>query len=147
MEAELTLKEHAKLPFNFELSSAGDGTNQMEIFNAEEVILVDEIEFKGDSIRIQAPVFEGYVTGVFSENEIKGYYIKENQERKMPFRAVFGPAERFPEAKKGKVQVGGIWEMDFDNGSGGTYKGKGILTQKGSKVTGTIRTTTGDYRF
>ena len=42
----------------------------------------------------------------------------------------------------------GIWETIFSKDSEeDRYIAKGIFKQEGSKVTGTFRTTTGDYRY
>jgi len=88
--AELTAMDDAILPFNFKLIKTTDGAYQIEIYNAEEVILVDEIEIKNDSILIKFPVFEGYIAGKFTDTSIEGQFIKESLERIVPFKAIHG---------------------------------------------------------
>lgn len=44
--AELTVSDTEKLPFTFKVKDA----NTLEIYNAEEVIEVDEIQYKNDSV-------------------------------------------------------------------------------------------------
>lgn len=56
----LAVQDNEELPFNIEVTSS----NTLKIFNAEEVIEVDEIQYRNDSIFIMAPVFEGYFAGV-----------------------------------------------------------------------------------
>tara|TARA_R110000744_G_scaffold61769_1_gene127322 strand:- start:5417 stop:6640 length:1224 start_codon:yes stop_codon:yes gene_type:complete len=145
---ELNVMDNQELPFNLTVVKKDDGSYKMQIYNAEEVIDVDEIEIKGDSIRMQTPVFEGYLAGTFTENKIQGLFIKESLDRIVPFTAVYGIEDRFPaKLKKTERNVTGIWETYFSPDLEEEYVGKGIFLQEDSKVTGTFRTTTGDYRF
>ncbi len=145
--AELDVMNKQVLPFNFKILKSEKDVYSIEIYNAEEVILVDEIFIHGDSIKIKAPVFEGYIAARFTENSMKGRFVKENQGRTVPFSAYYGSEERFRGAKASKVNLDGIWEVDFDYKSEDTYKGKGIFSQKDDVVTGTFRTPVGDYRY
>ncbi len=145
--AELAVMDHQVLPFNFKLQKSDTGSYKMEIYNAEEVILVDEIEIVGDSITIRTPVFEGYITGSYTAESIRGVFVKESLDRIVPFTAQFDETERFDKTIPSNTDVSGIWETDFSLGTEDHYKGKGIFTQKDDKVTGTFRTTTGDYRY
>ncbi len=145
--AELKTMDNEILPFNFKLVKHEDGQCGIEIYNAEEVIAVDEISFKNDSVRIKFPVYEGYIAGTFSENKIEGQFIKESLDRVVPFEATFGVQERFRNSKASTKNVSGIWETIFEKGTEDEYVAKGIFAQDGDKVTGTFRTTTGDYRY
>ncbi|WP_108422865.1 peroxiredoxin family protein [Flagellimonas amoyensis] len=144
--AEIELSESQKLPFNFTVGKGADGYI-MKMYNAEEVIVVDEIELNGDSIRIQMPIFEGYFVGTFSETEIQGKFIEESKEREVNFTAVHGQSERFEVKKNATVNISGIWETYFDVNTNNEYPAKGIFMQSGDKVKGTFRTKTGDYRY
>lgn len=139
--------DNAFLPFNFQVKKLPEGNFEIEIYNAEEVISVDEIEIKGDSIKIKMPVFEGYIAGTFSKEKITGSFIKESLDRQVPFTAIFGDTARFKTTEKPVGNLSGIWETQFSPGTEDSYPAKGIFTQNGAKVTGTYRTTTGDYRF
>ena len=145
--AELMVMDKQVLPFNFQLTETESGDYTMEIYNAEEVINVDEIEINGDSILFKTPVFEGYVRGRFNEHHMEGEFIKESLDRIVPFTAVFGEAARFDITHSATEDITGIWETEFSPDTEERYIGKGIFTQKGDLVTGTFRTTTGDYRF
>lgn len=145
--AELVAIDDAILPFNFKLTKSGVDQYQMEIYNAEEVIPVDEIEIKSDSIIIKFPVFEGYMAGKFTENTIEGEFIKESLDRIVPFKATHGVSERFRNSSPSKENISGIWETTFEKDTEDEYKAKGIFIQNGDKVTGTYRTETGDYRY
>lgn len=146
--AELTVMDNEILPFNFELIKKEEGDSyELEIYNAAEEILVDEIHIENDSIRINFPVYEGYVSGTFTENSIEGQFIKESLDRIVPFKASFGYEERFRNSKASTTDVSGIWETVFEKGTPDEYIAKGIFEQNGDVVNGTFRTTTGDYRY
>lgn len=119
----------------------------MQIRNAEERIAVDEITIDGDSITIKLPVFEGHIAGRFDSTLIKGNFIKESLDRVVPFEANYGEKERFTATEKPTSDISGIWETVFYPDEKDPYMAKGIFKQKGNLVTGTFRTTTGDYRF
>ncbi|NNJ88305.1 MAG: TlpA family protein disulfide reductase [Eudoraea sp.] len=134
------------LPFNFSLENGSEGY-RMEIYNANEVLSIDEFIINNDSLIIKMPVFEGYIAGRFTDNAIKGEFIKESLDRAVPFTANFNDSTRFEVIKPPTINVSGNWEAIFSKGTEDAYVAKGIFKQDGEKVTGTIRTTTGDYRF
>ena len=143
--AVLEVKDNEQLPFIFEVKSP----TKLSVFNAEEVIEVDEIDYRNDSIFIKAPVFEGYFAGVLADDfTITGTFIKESLDRVVPFYAQYERLERFYTSNPASKNVTGIWETVFSKGiEGDQYIAKGIFKQEGNKVTGTFRTTTGDYRY
>jgi len=145
--AALTVQDAKELPFVFEVKENGI----LVIQNAEERIAVDEIIIKGDSIRIQTPVFEGYFQGVFNKNgtQITGDFIKPSLDRVVPFIMEYGNGVRFRESVKTPIaDITGNWETIFsDEVPEDRYIAKGIFKQDGNLITGTFRTTTGDYRF
>ncbi|MGX1929075.1 peroxiredoxin family protein [Flagellimonas sp. 2504JD4-2] len=145
--AKMDVSANDALPFTFSLSKGPEGNYKMEIYNAEEVIEVDEILITGDSIHIQMPVFEGFVTGTFSEKAIQGSFIKESLDRTVPFYAVHGKRDRFEIGSEPKMDISGIWETHFDIGTDEEYPAMGIFMQNGNKIKGTFRTLTGDYRY
>lgn len=144
---ELEVMDSQILPFNLKVSKGEAGTYTMQIKNAEETIDVDEIKIFGDSIVIQTPVFEGYLAGTFSEKEIKGQFVKESLDRIVPFTAVFGVEDRFTTTESSTKNISGLWETYFNPDTDDEYVGKGIFLQDANRVTGTFRTTTGDYRY
>ncbi len=142
--ATLNVTDSLQLPFIMEVVSE----NKLKIFNAEEVIDVDEITYRNDSVFINFPVFEGYLAVVFEGDNLRGSYIKESLDRVVPFKAVFESTKRFEIHSKPTENVTGNWETVFSpNSEDDTYIAKGIFKQEGNKVTGTFRTTTGDYRY
>ncbi len=144
-KVQLTVKDQKQLPFIMQVFDA----THLTIFNAEEVIEVDEVWYTNDSVFIQPPVFEGTFKGILTANGLQGVFVKESYDRVLPFVATKNVTERFAiTSSKDPQDFGGIWEADFGpNDDNKTYKAKGIFTQKGNSITGTFRTPTGDYRF
>ncbi|WP_299101097.1 peroxiredoxin [uncultured Winogradskyella sp.] len=142
--ATLKVKDNKELPFNFEVKSP----TELHIFNAEEIIEVNEIAYRNDSVFIETPVFEGYIAAKFEGNNLKGSFIKESLGRIVPFFAEYNNDTRFETTNKPSANVSGIWETVFSEDiAEDEYIAKGVFKQEGQKVTGTFRTTTGDYRY
>lgn len=142
--AELLVQDSQILPFIFEV----DDEKSLRIFNADEVIDVDEIIYKNDSVYIQTPVFEGVIIANIKNGVLQGNFVKESLDRIVPFKAVKN-TERFSiSSQDSPAIVEGIWEAVFSqNVAEDEYVAKGIFKQVGNAVTGTFRTTTGDYRY
>ena len=118
------------------------------IYNAEEEVIMNEAEVRGDSIIITHPVFEGVLKAVFTSEIISGDYIKPSLDRTVPFKMTFGEKARFETVLETDQEVTGIWETVFSpNSEEDSYIAKGIFSQQDKRVTGTFRTTTGDYRY
>ena len=141
--AVLHVQDNQELPFIFEVKN----DSLLTISNADEIITVDEITYKNDSIVIQTPVFEGYIIAKIEENTLKGSFIKPSLEHIVPFIATKSN-DRFLSKKDATINISGNWETVFSaDNKVDTYLAKGIFTQTNNKVTGTFRTTTGDYRY
>lgn len=143
--ATLKVMDNKTLPFLIEVME--DQT--LQIFNAEETIEVDEVWVKGDSVKIKFPVFEGYIAARFIDSvTISGSFIKESLNRTVPFEAKYGEQDRFDIISKPKYDITGNWETVFSKDTeADRYIAKGTFEQNGNIVTGTFRTTTGDYRY
>jgi thiol-disulfide isomerase/thioredoxin len=143
--AQMQVEDNKQLPFNFEVTS--DST--LKMFNADEVILVNDITYHNDSVFIKMPVFEGHIDAKITDSSLVGHFIKDDLNRVVPFEAKFNDKERFKiNDTNPKVDVSGNWETVFSPGTkADAYIAKGVFKQKGSKVTGTFRTETGDYRY
>lgn len=139
----LTVQDNQELPFTFYVKNE----STLIIYNAEEEIIVDEITYKNDSVKIQTPVFEGYIIAKITNEGLSGTFIKESYDRIVPFKAI-KDKPRFTQTKDADYNITGNWETVFsENAITERYIAEGIFTQKGNSVTGTFRTTTGDYRY
>jgi thiol-disulfide isomerase/thioredoxin len=146
-QAELDIDPDV-VPFSFSLKKSGEKW-QAEIYNAEEVLLYDEVLQIGDSLIIHMGIFDsaikstiqpdGSMKGVFVKNHIEGYII--------PFAAKKGTATRFPVSHASPKDFSGKWKTVFENASGKQYDAIGVFKQKENQITGTFLTTLGDYRF
>lgn len=144
--AVLEVQDKQELPFIFRVTSP----TSLKIFNAKEVIEVDEVEYRNDSIFITAPVFEGYFAATFDGDNLRGQFIQESLDRIVPFTATYNNDVRFAKHPKSptSTSVDGVWEAVFSPGvDGDEYIAKGIFEQVDHFVYGTFRTTTGDYRY
>ncbi|HUH27571.1 TlpA disulfide reductase family protein [Gelidibacter sp.] len=141
---ELQVTDDEILPFNFEVTA----DKSLKILNAKEVILVDDITYKNDSIFIKMPVFGSYFALKLTKEGMVGSFINEGMDTKMPFKAIYGSKDRFEVKETPTANISGNWEVAFTPETGQeTYVAKGIFQQKEQKVTGTFRTQIGDYRF
>lgn len=138
----LIAQDNQAMPFLFEVTSK----NTLKIYNADEVIEVDEITYRNDSVFIKLPYFETVITAKFDGNDFHGQWIEEDRNRSVAFIAEYDVTDRFEDETARSVDVSGVWEMEF-NDYGNIYPSKAVLKQNGNNVTGTIRTPTGDYRF
>lgn len=142
----LKVMDERELPFGFSFYKR-DGSYLIEVYNAGEVLQIDEIRIQQDSIYIYMPVFEEYIAATFNENEMQGTLINESRNRRVPFEATYGDHPRFPTLKGASVDVSGEWEVVFSPDSKDSYPAKGIFSQQDGQVMGTFRTTTGDRRY
>ena len=142
--AELKVSDTEVLPFNFEVLDS----QHLKVFNADEIIEVDEITYTKDSVYIRMPVFQSYLIAKIENDQLKGSYVKKDLNRVVPFSAEKN-STRFESPKQMKSRdIAGSWETTFSPGvEGEAYIAKGIFEQNGNRVTGTFRTTTGDYRY
>ncbi len=144
-KATLEVRDNKKLPFLMEVME----DHSLRIFNAEETINVDEVTVNKDSIVIKLPVFEGYIAGRFIDSmTISGSFVKKSLDRVVPFTAKYGEQDRFEITSKSNYDITGNWETVFSkDNEEDRYIAKGTFKQNGNIVTGTFRTTTGDYRY
>ena len=141
----LEVQDNQKLPFIINVTSK----NSLEIYNAEEVILVDEITYKNDSVFIQVPVFEGYIAAKITDTGFEGGFIIESYDRIVPVKAEKNNKNRFPIKEEQETSnIDGVWQAIFNKDSEEeNYISKGTFKQSGNQITGNFTTPTGDYRY
>ncbi len=145
------------LPFNFEVVYDNDSVFHIEIINGEERIMVpkEHISFgrskarAQDTIHIEFPVFDSYISGAFAGNIIEGSWVVRNKENyAIPFVATQGKPYRFtPLKNEPSTDLTGKWEATFGLDEDEPYPAIGDFKQEGNRLTGTFMTETGDYRF
>jgi peroxiredoxin len=139
----LVAQDDQLMPFIFEVTSE----TTLKIYNAEEVIEVDEIEYSNDSIRIRLPYFETVILAKFDGTNFNGQWIEEDRDRSVAIFSEFNIEDRFDSNNsEDQINVAGVWEIEF-NDYGRIYPSKAVFQQDGNIVTGTFRTPSGDYRY
>ena len=126
-----------------------DTSKNITIHNAEEEILVEDIEVIGDSVFITMPVFDAKLSAAIDENgNLKGNYTKGPKYIKVPYEAIYDVHFRYPVTSKTHQLIAGNWEVTFSPNTEHSYKAKGVFKDGAdNKITGTFLTETGDYRF
>lgn len=138
--------DNKKIPFEFRVDKQGDALTAT-FTNADEEVVSDEVEIRGDSIIIRMPAFEGYFEGTLAESSMQGKFVKEAEEKEVAFYAEAGDAPRFRADPPAAAEVSGKWETYFSPDDEVPNPALGIFEQQGDQLTGTFRTTKGDYRY
>ena len=143
----LQLNKETALPFRMEIVKQ---QKQMvfSIHNAEEKIVLNQLEYENDSVKIDFPNFHSFLKfKVVSKKLLLGYWKNYNKgnEYKIPFKAVFGATENV--ISLNNFDFTGRWKTTFDSKTIEESLAIGVFKSKDSKITGTFLTETGDYRF
>lgn len=147
----LQLSPEVELPFLFTWQP--DRDSSLIIRNGEESIVLfpEDIQQKGDSLRLNLPVFGSYFLVKQGENAWSGEYREPSRgtDYRIPFRAM--PArQRFPRQPADNTDLATLptrWAVTFSPGTEGAYPAVGVFETNGAVVSGTFLTETGDYRF
>ena len=138
------------LPFNMNYSLSADGFPQMEISNAGEKILINEITRVGDTLVMKLPVFTSEIKAVFRNDSLVGNYYPKGIAAGNPYKfyAISGVTDRFPwYTNEASFNVTGRWKVIENPGTADSTIMVGEFKQIGDKVTGTFLNTGGDYRY
>lgn len=138
-----------QIQFNAELQLK-NGKQVLYIRNATERLLVDELKVNGDSLYIEMPFFESYFRlQVQPDGSLKGKWLKAGSAKLLEFPAtfVYGQKERFAINETTTQNATGLWQVVFTRPNGTERPAIAQFQQKGSAVTGTFLTPSGDYRF
>ena len=147
-----------ELPFNFDVVYDNDTAFHIEIINGKERIIVpaSDISFgrtkyrARDTIRIDFPIYESYITASFAGGIIDGTWVVTTRENyAIPFTAWHGKDYRFTSVRKQPaLDLSGKWAATFGlDGQEAPYPAIAEFEQEGPQLTGTFRTETGDYRY
>lgn len=146
---EMELAEGKILPFEFSLTQTNEDW-EMVIFNHEEEIEVDELEWKDDTLIIQLPIFESeFILKKESDTSFSGvwvnYYKSENY--KIPVVAKFEKTTRFIDLdEEYNPELGGKYAVTFSPNTENEGNAIGLFDQSGNTISGTFATERGDYR-
>lgn len=146
----LEIGEGRELPFTFEWAPESD--TPMKIFNADEqiILLQTDIKTKGDSLRIDMPVFESYFLVQTKDTSWTGVYKDpaRSADYTIPFHAEKDVKTRFDGNDMKGSQLAKTWAIRFSPDTENEYPAIAVLEEDDNMgITGTILTETGDYRY
>lgn len=146
--AQLIRQDGNTIVFNFQLNN-DKGKHILYIINGAEKFKVDNIHFTKDSVFIQMPVFESqFKAKIISNKRWEGVWIKGGAVKDvvLPFIAEVSD-KRFNITQSLKQNISGSWGVIFKNAKGIEEPAIAEFQQKENLVTGSVLTTTGDYRY
>jgi thiol-disulfide isomerase/thioredoxin len=148
-KAELFLEQDSMiLPFFIEF--IGSDTNlKAAVWNGDESIIHNNIEWRDDSIVIPSPYFNSAIVAQLNQNEMNGYFVDSSRRGnyRIPFKAKYNLIHRFSFSEVPTDDVDGIWEVVFGTDTDDPYPAIGIFNTDDNSTKGTFITETGDYRY
>lgn len=134
-----------EIPFLFEVKD-----NSVFLINGEDRFQAKNIAYRNDSVFIPFDLYDAVLKCKIGDNSLQGKLVKMVSGKvgsEVAFNAEYGNPARFPESnEKPAVSLAGTWDINIGEGAD-AEKTVGIFNLKGSIITGSILTTTGDYRF
>ena len=141
---------HADIPFlvDFEYKKEKlTGT----LHNGQESISLDEIIYSKDSISIPLQNYEISLELTQQDKKaVVGNLVRHNKNPKVQTAVfgVYGPKERFDvKLEKPTIKLTGKWALVMEDEKNQKSPGIGNFVQLGNKLSGSILTPTGDYRY
>lgn len=152
------LSPGGELPFTIVIDDRSGALSAVAM-NDEEKIPFSSVERDGATMRMRIDGYDSQITATLADEgrRLEGEWQKtvSTGASKMRFVAVKGDERRFvPELDSSLAPVDGApegitgnWALEFREKDGSSYPARAELESKGSKLTGTILTETGDYRY
>lgn len=141
----LEVLEGKKLPVRFAVVEEGESW-KMTFNNAEETLNSYVAELAGEKAKVEFPVFETHFDLNYSKDSLWGKYLLPNLGRELNFNARPGELT-FAKPQPSDANLQGSWQALFETETPTPYPALAEFKQEGTRLTGTIRTTTGDYRY
>jgi len=139
-----------QVPFNFEVSRDSAGAYLITVINAGERIRVTETTFDGDTIEWRMPVFQSVIRAGYKSKGLMGWYYPKGTGNggAFPFAAVENQTLRFPHlTQNAEADLTGRWKITENPGTPEEAILIGEFKQENNRLTGTILSPFGDYRF
>ncbi len=138
-----------EIPFQFEVSGTNTDSAGIFLINGEDRFPLNKISYNKDSLSIPIDLYDAELLGKLDGDVLHGNLVKHfagKPDEKFPFFAQYGKP-RFSQIKEApSVFLNETWDIYLINAND-TEKTVGTFKQKQSIITGSILTTTGDYRF
>jgi len=134
-----------EIPFLFEVKD-----NSVFLINGEDRFQTKNIAYRNDSVFIPFDLYDAVLKCKIEGSQLQGKLVKTSGGKvvsEVPFKAEYGNKNRFPaSSEKPAISLAGTWDINIGEGTD-AEKTVGNFNLKGSILTGSILTTTGDYRF
>ena len=148
--ASLHRSDGNKIIFNIAVEKL-NGKIVLYVVNEPERMLVDDVKQVKDSLFVNMPLFESsFKLKIIAKDSLSGTWTKKGskQDIVMPFTASARVPYRFAAVNgDATAQVQGKWAVNFLKKDGKSSGAIGDFSQDGNKVSGSILTPTGDYRY
>lgn len=146
------LIDSKKIPFNFIVADESASLWRVYLVNGEERVPLDSVYYRSDSVVVDIDIYDAILIGKPEGDLLRGYFRKNQSGKQgIPFVAQHGQDFRFQVADTVPEQtVTGKWSVNLITERDGQTTSRytvGLFEQVDNKVTGTILTTTGDYRY
>ncbi len=140
-----TLAGGQESPFNFEVKGRDAASARVYLLNGSERFELSGLRQRGDSLFIPIDVYDAVLAAKFDGQTLTGAFKRSATDAGIPFRAEWGKCYRFAEKPApASVSLQGKWDVLIGEGPNKTV---GVFEQRGNALTGSILTTTGDYRY
>jgi thiol-disulfide isomerase/thioredoxin len=141
---------HAEVPFIIDFKYKKKKLTGI-LRNGKESIPLNEITVKDDEISIQLPIYEiSLELTQKGKKTLVGDLIRHNKNPavKTSLVGIHGSKKRYPNKKvKPTINLTGKWTLSMEDEKQQVSPGIANLIQKGTRLSGSILTTTGDYRY
>ena len=139
-----------EIPFVFEVKGKSADSTSVYLINGSDRFELKNIIYSNDSVSILIDLYASVLKGKLTKNTFEGQLVKVNTDKPVagvPFKAEFGELPRFPKGSETpSVSLAGTWDINIISPKD-TNKTVGNFDQKEVLLTGSILTTTGDFRF
>ena len=147
-----------QLPFIFEVKYIRPDSFIVVLINGEERIPLDDIRYgrnpvnARDTLHIGFPLYNTWIRAVHEQGLMEGdWIVPARGDYRIEFGATYGEQERFPVKNPAPIaDLSGRWKVRFgieDTTGKSLEYAIGEFVQKGTHLSGTFMTETGDYRY
>ncbi|MCH2214167.1 MAG: redoxin domain-containing protein [Flavobacteriales bacterium] len=136
------------LPFNGTFSNVRKNSAKLTLTNHDEEIIIDNVALRNDSVIVTLPYFNTEMRlRVESPYMMSGSWVKlDREDYSIPLDAEQGAEYRFTNTSS-NLNIANQYAVRFDLGKKSEYPAVLIINNNQGKLTGTILTETGDYRY
>lgn len=141
-----------EVPFNFSVEDDTAGTVKVFLLNGEERFALDSVTYQRDSVVVSIDVYDAQLVAKVHGDSLTGYFRKNQSGKQgVPIRAKHNQEFRFERTDTNEPRsdsnLSGNWSVILTNPGGSSRYSVGQFSQRGNGITGTLLTTTGDYRY